>query len=73
MRTPKTDRRYGYRPTGLPARLLAFFEANPDEELSRTDIETKFSVCESTVQNALQEMRNRGQIVSVHVYRKAKP
>lgn len=44
-----------YRPhrDGMPARVLAFFAANTDEELSTRDIATKYTVAHGGVQTAL--------------------
>ena len=53
--------------SALHVRLLDFFKANPDEELTRADIMTKFSACESGVAKALAEVRS--EVESVHVIR----
>lgn len=54
-------------PHGLPARLLAFYEANPDEELTYSDIVAKFSVSPFTAREAVKALRS--QIESVHIVR----
>lgn len=46
----------------LPARLRAFFEANPDEELTPEDIAIKFDVTSVNVEDALRYMRKHGQV-----------
>lgn len=38
----------------LAHRVIAFFESNPDEQLSRRDIAIKFNVNQSTVINGLE-------------------
>jgi Fic family protein len=55
---------------GFRERLRQFFEANPDEELTRTDIMTKFEVPASTVDSALKFMSGKGELEPVHVWRR---
>lgn len=58
-----------YNATGLPARLLAFFMANPDEELSFADICAKFDVGISNARYAVDALGRDGHVESVHVVR----
>ena len=53
--------------SSLAARVLEFFEANPDEELTRADMKVKFSAGESNLSTALSELRD--QVESVHIVR----
>ena len=53
---------YAYAPKAgsLPDRLLAFLEANPDEELTRPDIAIKFDAPQANVDALLQLAVQRG-------------
>jgi DNA-directed RNA polymerase specialized sigma24 family protein len=46
----------------LPAKLRAYFEANPDEELTPEDIAVKFDANPVNVEVALRYMRKHGQV-----------
>ncbi len=52
-------------PNGVIARLVAFFEANPDEELTVNDIVEKFGSCRRTVENALYTARQDGEPLEI--------
>lgn len=53
----------GHDPAGLAARILAYFDANPDEELTARDIQVKFNVVNlGVVYNRLTEMARKGEI-----------
>jgi hypothetical protein len=54
---------------GVYRRLIAFFEANPDEELTRADIIVKFDASTKNVDAALSRARLERRIESVHAYR----
>lgn len=54
---------------GFRERLRQFFAANPDEELTRADIMTKFDVPASTVDSALKRMSEAGELAPAHVWR----
>jgi predicted transcriptional regulator len=53
------------------ARMLAFFEANPDEELTVAQAAVKFSVTEAAVQLAAAELERAGRVERVKVIRRA--
>lgn len=53
---------------GLPARLMAFFIANPDEELTKRQIADKFNVSQASVSNALKAIAGT-ELESIHVVR----
>lgn len=62
------------RADSLRALLLAFFEANPDEELTRNDIRIKFrrgggERSTGAMDHALMRLRREGILEAVHVYR----
>jgi CRP-like cAMP-binding protein len=54
---------------GVRAFLLAFYDRNPAEELTIGDIAVKTGKSRITVAKALQVMRDKGEIESVHVVR----
>lgn len=54
---------------GVKARLRAFFDDNPDEELTRRDIEAKFGCSKSSMENAIASLQLEGRVESVHVVR----
>ena len=58
-----------FRAGHLPARVLAFLEANPDEELTIEQVATKFSATHWTVRNALRRLMLSGKIEDVRVVR----
>lgn len=52
-----------------PARLLAYFAENPDEELSPADAAEKLGVTLHTVHVAANRLHQDGVLESVHVIR----
>lgn len=58
-------------PNRLPAKILAFFEANPDEELTYADIAAKFGVSQASARWTVQVLLNdkANPLESVHVIR----
>ncbi len=58
------------RSSSLRARLLAFFDANPHEELTRADIAAKFSVSLHAVDSVLSQLRQAGELEPVHAWRR---
>lgn len=58
--------------TGIKKRLAAFFEANPDEELTKSDIMVKFDATESAVEQALWILKAEGLLERASVYRASK-
>lgn len=56
-------------PDGLPARLVAFFEANPDEELRMVDIIEKFGTSLRNARSAVDTLKARKVIECAHVIR----
>lgn len=48
------------RPSSALGRLRAFFESNPDEELTYSDIETKFGVCRAVAQARVKDAVDEG-------------
>ena len=56
-------------PNSLRAKILAYFEANPDEELTRADIAEKFCKSQKTMDGTLARLREDGEIEAAHVYR----
>lgn len=61
------------RENSLHVRLMAYFEANPDEYLTYEDIMVKFSVSLSTAQNAVVYLKARGKPIAsgTFIYKKA--
>lgn len=55
----------------LPAKILGYFEANPDEELSYADMATKFGVTVDQIRMAMRTLMHDAPPVleSVHVIR----
>lgn len=66
--TPLT--KHGRERTGIWRRIYDYFEANPDEELSRADMIVKFGASAQAIDLYLQQMREEGYLESVHVYRR---
>lgn len=60
----------GQERTGLRRRIEEFFLANPDEELSKSDMVAKFDCNMRTLEIHLSNMRDEGLLESVHVYRR---
>lgn len=54
---------------GLPERLVAFFHANPDEELTLSQVATKFGVSAGRVRNVLATLTKGGVVEDVRVVR----
>jgi hypothetical protein len=48
-----------YRPNAVQNRIIAFFEANPDEELTVDDMCVKFDCTEMQVRTALTHINER--------------
>lgn len=57
------------RAGSLRAKLLAYFQANPDEELTRADIVTKFGLSANSLDKVLQRMKEKGEIERASVWR----
>lgn len=57
------------RPGSVAFRLHEFFERNPEEELSYTDITAKFSCSDATAADAVSKLRQARVLESVHVIR----
>lgn len=57
------------RQDGLASRMLAFFEHNPEEELTIAQAAVKFDAPAATVRNALRYLRELGKIENVRVVR----
>lgn len=57
------------RSDSLAARMLAYFQANPDEELLRQDVAEKFGAKMKSVDFAIGRLRDQGYLESVHVVR----
>jgi transcriptional regulator GlxA family with amidase domain len=68
--TPRKREPYKH---GLLGRLLAFYRANPGEELSFQDIAIKFDVCERVVQARVCDAVKAGLLERVHVVRLKDP
>lgn len=66
----------GGRPKGmyvagsLQDRIRKFFDANTDEELTYADMAKKFGCHPDSARNAVREMRDMGELESVHVVRR---
>lgn len=60
-------------PIGLWKRIAAFFEANPDEELTKEDMMAKFGASEHSVVQALWRLKGDGTVDRHVVYRAAQP
>ncbi len=54
---------YNPRADSLPARVLAYFASNPDEELTRADISRKFDCNVSSVQASLKTAVEAGALI----------
>ena len=63
---PKRNAKFTIKGT-VSGKLLEFFEANPDEELTMADIQTKFGGCANTVGNAIK--RHSDMLEYAHVVR----
>jgi len=53
----------------IPQRLVAFFRANPHEELTVEDIAAKFDCSLATAQNAVSVARESISLERVTIYR----
>lgn len=58
--------------TGIRQRLRAYFEANPDEELSKADMMVKFNASEHAVEQAIWMLKSEGVVERAIVYRGVK-
>ena len=61
-----------YNAEKLPAKILAYFQANPDEELTYADIAAKFSVSQERARTTVRDLmtgRAKALLESVHVVR----
>lgn len=56
-------RAYRPRPGSVPAKLLDWFKANPDEELTRVDVSSKFGLAPSTVGILLEAAVKGGALI----------
>jgi len=64
---PRTGR--PREPHSLAGRLREFFDANPGEELSYTDIAVKFSISRNTAYNVVRQLEQQGHLEAVYVVR----
>lgn len=55
---------------GLRRQILEYFQANPEEELTARDILVKFNASARNVESTLYRMRDRGELIVAHVWRK---
>lgn len=53
----------------LPGKLMAYFEANPEEELTYADLVAKFGVSIRAARACVDRMTPTGELESVHVIR----
>lgn len=58
-----------YVPGSLQDRIRKFFAANSDEELTYSDMAAKFGCTPDSARNAVREMRDMGELESIHVIR----
>lgn len=61
----KQKRNSSMHANSLAGRMAAFFEANPDEELTFEDVMTKWEVSRAHVHNAVISLNKHGVKVSV--------
>jgi Fic family protein len=61
-----------YTATGLPGRLLAYFKANPQAELTRAQACHLFGVSRANVSMAFKKLADEGLLESVNVIRRPK-
>ena len=57
---------YAPRPGTVPKRVIDFFRANPEEELTISDIAIKFDVPQESVNKCLNLSVKGGLLVKVH-------
>ena len=57
------------KPDSKVGRIRAFFAANPDEELTYSDIMAKFGLTHVESRKAVKLLRDRKQLETVHVIR----
>lgn len=57
------------KPESKVGRIRAYFDANPDDELTYKDIAQKFSITEVEARSAVKLLRERRQLETVHVIR----
>lgn len=67
-REPRTDKGK-WHPGSLRSRLMAFFEANPDEELTELQVAEKFAVSSHTVKEAVYGLMRANLLEKVKVVR----
>ena len=60
------------QPQSPRARMIRFFEDNPDEELTISDACIKFGVTRRSMASRLWELRQRGIVETVTVIRRPK-
>jgi hypothetical protein len=54
---------------GLAKRIHRFFVANPDEELTYTDVQVKFDCTRTAAHAAIKDLVRTDEVESVHVIR----
>jgi len=52
-------------------RIRDFFDANPDEELTISDICVKLNICETAAYRLVGRLKQKGSIEAHYVFRKA--
>jgi hypothetical protein len=57
--------------TGLKNRMRKFFDDNPDEELTKSDMAVKFDATEAQIDDAIGALKAEGAVVRTIVYRAA--
>lgn len=57
-------------PGSLRDQLLRYFEANPTEELTYADVETKFGFPQADVAKLAVRMAAKGEIEKLHIIRR---
>ena len=63
---PKRGFHYG---DSLAGRIMSYFKANPEEELTYPDVMHKFDVCARTAQSAVFNLKKGREIECTHVIR----
>ncbi len=56
-------------PNSKAGRIREFFKNNPDEELTKEDVEVKFGLTQRQAGSALDNLRDAGFLESHHLYR----
>jgi len=57
----------------LRQKIIAYFEQNPDEEMTRADMHTKFGGSIKTLDIHLSALKKLGYLEKPIVYRRAQP